>query len=346
MKKIIVLLIIIPLIFTGCEFTDYVDIEDRAIVSGIGFDRVNEKIELSMEIVNTPDSEKGIPEPQVLKANGADLYEALNRISANVSRNLFYSHCAIVVLGENLTKEDIKALLDYCFENSEFTLLLKIVSAKSANELLNVKPEALSVTAYEVMSILNSKQKNLALGYKNSFVTVESKRDSSPFIFSAPFFNIEEEEEKKLYRLNGIKIYENNEEKLYLNSYFGSVYEVFSNSFKSGQITLKNGEDTQTVSVKSSSSSINVSKLNDKFIIDIKVKQTLQHEQNQNFNLKKYNEILKNNAIKLTELSKEKELDIFGILKILEDKRKETSLNDFKKLYKNSKFSITLDVSF
>lgn len=349
MKRLCLLLLCLTMSLSGCTVSDYLDIENRAIVSAIGLDRYGDGVLLTIEIVNTIDDEKQYAKPQIISENGLNVAEAINNISASLSKNLFYSHCGIIALGEGLLPEHIEDMMNFCFNNNEITLLLKIVCAKNAKELLSVEPASMSISAYEIMSILDSRQKNLSIGYKNSFITVQNNRATPGHIFSLPFFSVETIDDKEVCSLSGVKVFEKDEERVLLDRFDGTVYEMLDKKFNSGQVTLKNGEEVQSAYISKNDVKINFKMENGRLIVRYHLSQKIDRDQNYDFSLDKYEAMLEhlcNILIRKSQL--EYECDIFALKEDIRkrDQKLYKEISDnFMELYKNADFKATVDVA-
>lgn len=344
MKKIVALVLIFPLIFCSCDTTDYSDIESKAIVSAIGIDNKEDKILLTMEIVKTDGAkEKGV-EATVIETEGQNLYECLSGISSKISKTLFYSHCAVIAFGENLNPKVINNMLDFCFLDNEFTLLLKIVSTNNANQLLKATPKNQPIVGYEIMSILSSREKNLSIGYKNSYINISRNKNEPPFLYALPFIKLEQQ---KSFSLKGVKFYENNLETVYFDEFDGTVYEILSNNFSSGQVVVKDEGSVILSSVLKSKTKLNCSFKNNKLKINVIVNQNLDAHQTANLNVKSYKNAIYNSSIKILRESFNKNIDLLGVLEHL--KKFDNNIykkirKNFKSHYKNSVISFAVNI--
>ncbi len=345
MKKILAFIIAIIFCFCSCGKTDYMEIESIAIVSAIGVDYKDGKVVVTMEIVK-PKTEEKTAENQIITKSGQDFEDAVAQISGSVSKNLFYSHCAVIAFGENLNKEDIRSVFEFCFLNNEFTLILKIISTKDAKELLSVKPKNEDVLGYEIMSSLNSRQKNLSIGYNNSFINVGGRRDTIPVLYALPFFEVEGEKEEKVYSLKGLKLYLDDQEKITLLNEKAAMFEVLSNSFKNGQLNFKINGQTQLLEIKKSNTKIKTEYKNGKLKIALNLEQTLKNRNNY-IKANDYKKSLEYMAKELINISKQSGLDLFFVKEYL--KKQDTKIynmvkDNFEEIYINSEITFGLKI--
>ena len=94
----------------------------------------------------------------------------------------------------------LRSLISLCLAGASITAMAqgykdgieyyKADQFKNAKELLSVKPQSEAVLGYEIMSTLNSREKNLSLGYYNSFINVGGRRDVTPYLYALPYFEV------------------------------------------------------------------------------------------------------------------------------------------------------------
>lgn len=344
MKKLIIFPLIILLLFTSCK-TDYIELESRAIVASIGVDKKENLLSVTMELINPNEDDKNA-ENQIITKTGANFEEAVGAISSSVSKNLFYSHCALIALGEGLNKKDIQSVFKFCFLSNEFTLLLKVVATKSAKELLSIKPKNEKVLGYEIMSALNSRQKNLSIGYNNSFINVGGRRDTAPVLYALPLFKIEGEKEDALYSLDGVKLYKDDAESVVLQDNNAVLFEMLSNHFKSGLMNLKINNNALLIEIKKSKTKIFTELKNGALLINLNLEQTIKTKENY-INVKEYKNTLLLSAKELEKISKTQMLDLFYIKEHIKDDNNELYKqieNDFEEYYKKAEINFTVNI--
>ncbi len=148
-KIMIVYLLIIVNILTACWSQK--ELTDIAFVMGIGIDHdENGKYAVSFQIINPRNvvggqggggggGVQGLP-ITVYEGRGETVYEAVRETSQHVSRILYFSHANLVVLGEELAKEDIIDAFDSLERATQFRTTARVVVAKGAkaSDLLQI----------------------------------------------------------------------------------------------------------------------------------------------------------------------------------------------------------------
>ncbi|OLS40321.1 Ger(x)C family spore germination protein [Bacillus sp. MRMR6] len=140
-----VLILQVP-ILSGCW--NQQELTDLAFVMGIGIDKGSEdyKYEVTFQVVIPGNvatgnegggSGGGIP-VVISKSEGDTLTEAARKATKSISRRLYYAHSNLVVIGEDLAKEDILDTLDALERDPEFRTTSQVIIGRDskAEEIL------------------------------------------------------------------------------------------------------------------------------------------------------------------------------------------------------------------
>lgn len=93
-------------------------IQTTSIVSGIGIDKKDDKIEVSVQILVPQPSSSYAPKQLVSSATGENIAKAISAIELKVGQELGLAHCYIIILGDEYVKEDITSSLDYLLRSN------------------------------------------------------------------------------------------------------------------------------------------------------------------------------------------------------------------------------------
>ena len=93
-------------------------IQTTSIVSGIGIDKKDDKIEVSVQILVPQPSSSYAPKQLVSSAMGENIAKAISAIELKVGQELGLAHCYIIILGDEYVKEDITSGLDYLLRSN------------------------------------------------------------------------------------------------------------------------------------------------------------------------------------------------------------------------------------
>ena len=113
MKKIIIIICIF--ILSGCS--DYVEINDLGLITGISIDYKDNLYELTTQIIENDKESKII----VLNSKSNSIDEAISEISKLTNKELFISHLKVLILSERLIESN-KNYYDYFLRSSKSKL--------------------------------------------------------------------------------------------------------------------------------------------------------------------------------------------------------------------------------
>lgn len=135
---------------TGCW--DRKELNDLAIVTGMGIDEINEKkMELTVQLfipkvvgsqMMGGGSSGGEGSATLIRTGtGATIADALSNLQEKTPRKIFWGHTEVIVFGERVAKNGIKKYLDFLSRHQHSRLRSKVfVSKGEAKEVLNLMP--------------------------------------------------------------------------------------------------------------------------------------------------------------------------------------------------------------
>jgi spore germination protein KC len=140
LKALFLLLIIIP-ILSGCWSKK--ELNDLALISALGIDK-NDNGEYvgTFQIINPANVTGGTqgggggqgPSVSVVTSTGKNLVEMSRRASTKISRRLYYAHTNLLIISEELAKEEgINKMFDAFIRDPEFRATATVVIAHDSN---------------------------------------------------------------------------------------------------------------------------------------------------------------------------------------------------------------------
>ena len=142
-NKVLILIIIVifnSVILTGCW--NYKEIDELAIAAGVAVDKNKDgTVHITIEVVNISGDGKTTIEPKYIESDGDTLFEATRKAIAKEGRKIYWSHAKVVIISEELAREDILKYLDFLFRDAEprEDSWLLISREKTAGEILQSK---------------------------------------------------------------------------------------------------------------------------------------------------------------------------------------------------------------
>lgn len=161
--------IVIALLFSLLyEVFEPRSVENIAMVSGVGLEKgENETIKLSVQIIK-PTFQDTEAQGIVFTGEGSTVIEATEQIVLKTGSLLFWSHCAVMIINENLAQEDMVGHLDFFFRVLNYRNMVPIfISDKSPEEVLNSTVMFESISAFGIQKLLEDLNQDTNSVYTN-----------------------------------------------------------------------------------------------------------------------------------------------------------------------------------
>lgn len=215
MKKILLILLLI--LCTGCY--DYNELNEIAIISGVGIDKLNNEYVVTYEVINTEASKESSNDIKKynVKGNGGSLSEAFNNVNETLAKKAYFEQIKVMVITKNVNILDIS---DYLFRNEKINTNFYLVLCNDIDEIFNftsVNEPNNSIAIYNLL-----KQND----YANITNLFDLKINTliEGYDISLPLITLDNE-----LSLKTIGIYNNNKFIRYLNDNEYRIYKYLSN---------------------------------------------------------------------------------------------------------------------
>ncbi|PFG03438.1 Ger(x)C family spore germination protein [Bacillus sp. es.034] len=186
--KILFILIAISFFLSGCWSKK--ELTDLAIVAAMGVDKADDgKYIMTLQIINPGNVAGGMrgggsqsPPVTIYSATGDNLVEASRHASSKISRRLYYAHANLVVIGEDLAREEgVATIIDAIDRDHEFriTTTMVIANHSSAEDLLRTLTPVDKIPANKVLKTLEFSEKTWGHNVKTSIQDVMKGLHSS-----------------------------------------------------------------------------------------------------------------------------------------------------------------------
>lgn len=273
MKKILkisAILISLIVLFSGCKgMGEETKPNDKRFVSALGFDEENGEIIASVETVEAVG--EGKVNPYILKNRGKNVASILAEIEAESSRELSFSHAEVVVLGEEVLKNNVKQILDFFVKDEKIPLSARVLSADNAEELLKFKKGDGNASGYEISDMIKKLGEKTGLGAHSTLYEIKTAAMQKVNIYALPILEADDNQ----LEFDGMRVYVDNEASAELDYDKSLVYTVIRNIFDGGEIYSDNG----VYSVNSAVADIKADFSSDKLKIDISIKSTPESDE-------------------------------------------------------------------
>lgn len=174
-KKSLIFVAIIILVFSGCSRSDYVEPEKRTIITAIILDYKMNNYELTVESVGFKKQSDETPYlPEYIKGNGADIYSALGAVQNEISSEISLYHCSLFICKDTVFQSKREEIFDFLLNTPQISLGADLLLSKNIESLFFDEENFLG---YEISDAVNLKEaKTNLLGI--------IKGEESPFFVS------------------------------------------------------------------------------------------------------------------------------------------------------------------
>lgn len=180
-KKYIIFFLIITLSsisLTGCR--DNYEIEQLAVVLGLGFDLSKNGLTVTLQILKnqaTDDNSK----VNIYSATASDADNAIYKIRSSVGRKFIYSHINCIIVSENVAVKSIAPLLDVTMRFNEIRPSVPLLVTKGkASDILSMKSKEDPISSFSIV-------KSLEVQKKLGFTAFSSNLDFAESIHNVPY---------------------------------------------------------------------------------------------------------------------------------------------------------------
>ena len=202
MKKLLLSLITLLIIFLTSGCYNYKEINQMAITSSIGIDKDETKNEyiVSAQIMNSKENEESEDSQiTVYSRKGKTIHEALRDLTLKSPRRLYGNHLSKIVLSEEVASEGIQNILDIFNRITEVRneFVVTIVKNDKASDVLKILTSTETIPAEYVKLSLKSADNNSGLTYTtklDEFVSLYLKKGIDPTV---PVLKIDKKSKKE-----------------------------------------------------------------------------------------------------------------------------------------------------
>lgn len=164
MKKIIILLICLLPILSGCY--NYREINELAIVPALSIAKDKDNFKITVQVINSKKEQDASTANQpnfVTYTNtGKSIQETLRNMIVESPKKIYGAHLQFLILDESLAEEDITATLDFFFRDPEIRKVFFVVVGKQ-EEILDVITPLNNTSSQNITDSLESSNKYLGL---------------------------------------------------------------------------------------------------------------------------------------------------------------------------------------
>ena len=370
-KKI--LLIFIILLLTGCY--DQKELNTIAIMTATEINKINNEYIINAQVINPQSSDKtiNVQAPFIIyEGKGKTIHEAYRNIKNQSSRYLYPNHMEILIINQNLAKEDISQIIDFYLRIPDVRTEFYVLIGKTDN-ILSITTPIDDISATSILETMKTNNKYLGITNFvtfNEFANMNLNKNLEIILPSIEAINYNEESStikntentkiESLYKLDNLAIFKENKLLGYLTKEESITYNVLKNKAQAILIT-KECQDNKNkyITIEATEIKTNISTKNKKININIKMNGNinenecnikLNNEKNIKNIEKEINEHIKNTiSNSINNIRKKYNSDIFGFLDTIYktdyNTYKQIKNNWYKNEYKNIKINIKSSIN-
>lgn len=226
MKKII-LLIFVCLLMSGCY--DYNELNDLAIVTGIGIDYIDQEFEVTFEILSTKKEGEtsASTSSYTVSSKAKTITEAIKKNGNHLDKVAYFDHIDIVVISEEVAKNKLEEAADYLIRSAKVRNEFYMVIAKdtSAKKIIEATNKNIPSTSSYIVSLLEHNNDSYNAAYYVPFTEILSNilTDGEDAMMSCVTLNDDE------ITLDGLGLFKNFQLKTILNNKEASITNLLNN---------------------------------------------------------------------------------------------------------------------
>ena len=365
-KKILLLLILFTL--TGCY--DHKELNEIAILTATEINKIDNEYIIKAQVINPQSKDTvNIQAPFIIyEGKGKTIQEAYRKIKLQSSRFLYPNHLQLIVIDEELAKEDVSQIVDFYLRVPHVRTEFNVIIGKE-HDILSITTPIDDISATSIVETMKTNNKYLGTTNFvtfNEFANMNIDKNLEVILPSVESVNYNKEAQKtententeieSMYKLSNLAVFKDSKLLGYLTEDESITYNVIKNKVETTLLTYE-CEKEKYITVEITKIKSDISTKNKE--IDIKLKMSgninetmcelsLKEEKNIKKLEKELETYLKNEIDKNIKNIKNKyNSDIFGFLDLIykTDYKtyKEIKNSWYKDTYKNLK--VNLDIS-
>ncbi len=330
MKKLLLLIISIFLL-TGCY--DNIELNNLAIVTGVGIDYIDDNFFVTYEILNDTNTEEVISMKSfTTSGTGKTINEAFTNVNYKVSKKPYFAHLKVVLVSKEIVDNHLKDITDFLLRDTNIRDEFFLLSTNNSTplEILSHNSNYYPVVSELIINLKDNEKYNNNLAIDENFQQLLAKiiSKNSDGIIGTLSLNDDEITIDNFLILKDYK-YQNT-----LTKEQSTIYNLLTTNVLAKEFNKMYDKGNVAISITYSATDINV--LDDEIKLNVELKGRIV-ENNPNFDLKNEKSYAKLNKDfakliedKITDFIKvlqKNESDVLGLQEIYYKKNRKDNHN-------------------
>ncbi len=253
MKKWLIMILMI-FILGGCY--DYNELNELAIIVGIGIDYTDNEYVITYEVLsNNENKESANTKSYTVTKKHENLAQALDLTADALPKKAYFSHADLLILSENVAKEKMNTIIDYLLRNKNIRETLNVVITKNPEEFLKSTSKNLAVVSNSVNDAITADKTSGSYASKKEFINLV--REILSFGQDAAVSVVDIGEDK--VNFTALALFHDYQMVAKLPKEEAAMYNLLRNEINNVILTYPFGNETVTNSVYRSNIKIKVS---------------------------------------------------------------------------------------
>ncbi len=191
MKKVLAIIILIPLLFCSCRESEQID--ELSFVKILAIDKTQEGLIVTAGIEVPTSKKEEKPGSELISVTCQTLSQGLNLIESATDKKIFYGQVSCVLLGEKMAKSGIIDTVDYLVRSDElrFDIPVVVVQEKQAKEVIESNKDSETHISERIEKTLESSYSTSTSGAIELSTLVEMLEDPYRSAY-LPYITMEE----------------------------------------------------------------------------------------------------------------------------------------------------------
>lgn len=288
--KILVLLGLLVLLFSGCENSGN-ELKNRLIIQAIGIDQQEDDTvlvtlqTLDTEMAGNPSSGASLGDVVTsFTVSGKTVADAISNAATVIGKKPLLSQNRLIVFGRQTAEQGILQHLDFFVRDTENrSTVLLAVSDTSASDVVSAKMGENVLTADSLEDILHAQQFSAEVVMQELY-TVINKMESDTADAYLPVLKAEQEQEgESKVKLSSVAVFDKDKLHFELHDEEITALQLLTNEVEIGFFSVENPDYDSTTVLKIRKSRVEIQPVvkNDKICFEIRLCMTVDIAENQ-----------------------------------------------------------------
>ncbi len=157
-----------------CSCSDYRELEKGYLITALCFSDEGEDLTVKLETLFPASDSNSAPKTEILTASGKNALGALDNLELTLTRQLYFDHCAALIVENSIDREQLNDIISYCNENKRLNEGLYVVFADDIDNVLEIEPVSNAV-GFDIMNLMKKLKSKNKIDYKNRFYEMKKR---------------------------------------------------------------------------------------------------------------------------------------------------------------------------